>query len=302
MGRHLKTDFGATPRQVYSRIPIFVGMIFEEKINEYNLFSRAAVISCLCENYTNQYKGLAVSPAASKIFRYLQQDRPRIISFAPTMSMNFMLPGNISVELSKAAEASGFISRHHLINALVMAFCVAPPRYGRLLSEELNGKEQEAVNGKIYFSTYTSHHQYRILKEKAQTLNLSISGLLKTAIDVLFNIESSDYFGIIPENIIHNIKACMAIQGSTVKRFNRDIAVTVIIPPDDQVKVFCLMKKYGIHGPREFTRRMILFFLNSDLYEDTRVVDQEEEEDNNYWFEQMEKKDFVREVYLNNYN
>lgn len=296
MGRKLaKTELDSTPRQIYSRIPVFVGMIFEEKIAEYNIRSRAAVVCYLAEQYINSRKGLPASAAALKILGYAEKEHPRIVSFAPTMSMNFNMPGDLSVELAELVLADGFGSRHYFINAAIMAFCVAPPRFGRELAGELNGIDMAGIdNGGMLFTTYVSRLQHRLLKEKADLPGLSLPGLLRQAVEVLFSAEFSDSPCSLPDSVAENMRRCMGIQGSTVKRFNRDIAVTVVISTDDQEKILKLMRKYGIQGPREFTRRLILFFLNSDLYEDTREEEPEEEEENGY--EMAERKAFAWEV------
>lgn len=295
MGRKLvKTEFDSTPRQIYSRIPMFVGMIFEERIAEYHIRSRADVVCYLVDQYILNRKGLPASRTALKILGYAEKEHPRIVSFAPTMSMSFNMPGDLSVELAELALADGFGSRHYFINAVIMAFCVAPPRFGRALARELNEIDMSDVDdGEMLFTTYVSRLQHRLLKEKADLLGLSLSGLLRTAVEVLFGLEFSDGPCSLPDGVAENMRECMGIQGSTVKRFNRDVAVTVVISTEDQEKILKLIRKYGIQGPREFTRRLILFFLNSDLCEDTREEEAEEEENE---YEVMERRGFAWEV------
>lgn len=296
MGRNLiRTELNSTPRQIYTRIPVFVGMIFEERIAEYGIESRAAVVCHLTQQYVQRSKGIRVSKAVGKVLDGAQREYSRIISCAPTMSLCFNIPGDLSVELSEAAVRDGFGNRHHLVNALVMAFCVAAPRYGRELAAELSSRTKKEISDVGYaYATYVSRIQHRILKERANLLGTSLSGLLRTAVQVLFDVEFSDGPCSVPENVSESMRRCMTVMGSTVKRFNRDIRVAVVIPAVDQAKVNGLMRKYGIQGAHEFTRRLVLFFLDGDLYEDTREEEPEEEENE---YEIMERQAFAWEAW-----
>lgn len=308
MGRKpCKTVVDSAVREVYLRVPSFVALVFEEKIQVHNIRSRAAVVGWLLRNYLNRAENLPVSKAATGIFRLAVKEHSRMTAFTASVSTQVMMRGDWAAKLSRLAEADGFKTRHNLINALIAAFCTAPPRFVAQVGDELNEAEMDKVTDDgMNFHTYVSRCQHQVISRQAAAAGMTVAELIRTAVDVLFAVEIGDKVSVLPEGVAVRMKEVMMMRGTTVKRFNRDVPVRFVFSQaNGRDEIFRLVQKYRIPGYPEFIRRMILFLLDSDQFTDDRVADEPEDGEDvadvfrevGSQYERVARKDFARSVY-----
>lgn len=283
---------------VYCRVPVFMSMLLEERLQEFGFKDKANTILYMVERYIDNKTPGTCSLAVKKIFSYMPRHFDPIVIKAERCTIIFKMGQKKYNTLTRVIMENGFETRNYFIMALVSALVIAPPRFLRKLSDEFNETGIRSLErGKMDFTTYVSDLQYYFLKQSASEANLTVSGLLRLVMNLFFKV--SDGESMLPVQLEDVALDILEMKGSTIKYFSRDVTVHLGITPDEEEKLYELVLKYRIPGAREFTRRIVLFLLKGYRL----VVEPEEEpagdEDifNDVNFEYLAKRDYARSIY-----
>ena len=283
---------------VYCRVPIFMVMLLEERMREFGFRNKAEIILYMVERYIEWKTSRTCSKAVLKIFSDMPRHVDKIVVKADRATLIFKMEREKYETFTRLIIEDGFDARNYFIMAVITAMIIAPPRFLRELSDEINDCGISPVKkDKMDFTTYVSELQYDFLRQKATSANLTVPGLIRLALGVFFRVSNGE--ASLPVSVTDTVLEVLDMKGSTVKRFNRERTVHLNVTAEEKDKIFDLILKYRIPGARELTRRLVLFFIKSNNLTDEREDDPGEDDNvfKDINFDHMVRRDYARSIY-----
>lgn len=286
-------------------MPAVLHEMFRGKVSDYHFPNMAAVMNHLIKSYIAVCDRKRVSRATQLTLSRMKRipDMAFFFRHQEKSVFVFEMDHALSSELERAI--SGTTNRTQFAISLICSFVSsADATLQKLAGEVIAGSAfQEPDTYLIH--TYVSDYQYVFLKETASMQRMSVEGMLTAAAELLVRTTDKDAGYYTPNALQGIIDRVLAISGSTLKDFRRQSSVSIRTNTIGNDRIRSFMRKYNIASPREFLRRVILFFLEAryliykeeieiqeeDLPEDT-ISDWEETIFSNY-----SRNDFARSIY-----
>ena len=290
----------------FVKMPAVVHEMFREKVSDYHFSDMSAVMNHLIASYICMCDGKKISKPTRRILSHIERipDMEFFFRHQEKSILGFEMDHSLADGLQRAIVASGFGNRTKLAIYLICSFISGADVTLRALSVELASGSILRDPDTYLIHTYVSHYQYVFLKETAVAQRLSMEGMLTAAAELLVRTNEADN-GYYTPNVLQIIDRVLTVKGSTLKDFRRQQQVSIrtnTIGPD---RIRAFMQKYDITSPREFLRRVVLFFLEARyLIYRKEVAPQEDdfsEDEQPDWedtlYSQYQKRDFARSIY-----
>lgn len=284
-------------------VPTPVWEMFQKRRRDFRFRGVGSVVYYLLEAYRRSASGESVSLLVNKILKNKSESWFTLFRYDQRSQSIIVVDRSWANEITSIAEKSGYKDRSRLIAVLIGCFISSSPATLRKLSAEMDNRSVNIASGVETISTYVSIYQYTFLAMLARNQQISISKLLCTSLDIIIATEkenSEDYY--VQGYLRDMVNDVLEIKGYTTKDFRREKAIHVSISGDyRRMQILQIMKNHDIPTPREFLRRLVLFFLNTQYILFNKNVtsmaelDSTEEEDTLY--DAYVKRDLRYEYY-----
>lgn len=293
----------------YVKMPATIHEMFREKISDYHFSDMSVVMNHLIKSYICMCDGKKVSGATRRILLHLERipDMEFFFRHEDKSVFAFEMDHALAEGLQRAIVVSGLGNRTKLAIRLICSFISCAKVTLQTLSTELASVPVSRKMDTYLIHTYVSTYQYVFLKETATAQHLSMEGMLTAAAELLVRVGNADTEYYIPDTLKQISDRVLLVKGSTLKDFRRQKMVSIRTNTIGTDRICTLMQKYNIACPREFLRRVVLFFLEAryllnqnelQLNEDDLPEDEQRDwEDTLY--QQFQKRDFARSIYSN---
>lgn len=279
-------------------VPTPVWEMFQIRVRDYRFLSVGRVVYYLIEAYRKQYEGEKNSTVMRKILKHATEDWFILFRYGDRSQSEIRVNRDWAVRVGEIASASGYKDRSRLIAVLIGCFVSSPGSLLKKMCLEMDQRNIDISSGLEILSTYIGYYQYAVLGTVAKRLNLSISGLLNSLLDIIIRCEDEGADLTVSGDIHDLINDVLTIKGYTVKDFRREKDISMFISEKKRISVLQLIKKYNISTPSEFLRRLVLFFLNAQyvLLKNGGhfLINKNEGEKEDDTFREYSKKDYVR--------
>lgn len=262
-------------------VPTPVWEMFQKRVRDFRFRGVGSVVYFLLEAYRKIFAGEKISPVVCKVLKNKSESWFTLFRHDQRSQSVIVVDRRWADEMAIIADKSGYKDRSRLIAVLIGCFVSSSPATLRKLSAEMDNRSVNIASGVEILSTYVSFYQYTFLAMLAKNQQISISKLLCTSLDIVIAAEdegSEEYY--VPGYLRDIVSDVMEIKGYTTKDFRREKAIHVSISGDHRrMQILQIMKSHGIPTPREFLRRLVLFFLNSQYVLFNKNVTTQEELD-----------------------
>lgn len=291
----------------FVKMPAVIHEVFREKVSDYHFSDMSAVMNHLIASYIRMCDGKKISKPTRRILSHIERipDMEFFFRRQEKSILGFEMDHSLADGLQRAIVVSGFGNRTKLAIYLICSFISSADVTLRALSVELASGSILRDPDTYLIHTYVSHYQYVFLKETAIAQRLSLEGMLTAAAELLVRTNEADTGYYTPNVLQQIIDRVLTVKGSTLKDFRRQQQVSIrtnTIGPD---RIRAFMQKHNITSPREFLRRVVLFFLEARyLIYRKEVAPQEDDfskDEQPDWedtlYSQCQKRDFARSIY-----
>lgn len=290
--------------QYATKLPTVVFEMFQQRVMDYHFTGLGDVMNYLLDSYCRLHSGKKVSKTMKKVLSHMDIEWMRFFRYSEKSFFIFEVSREFAMEVRKLADKQGYATRNQLTNQLIGAFVASAHVTLRQLSKELNElKAVSGINGTM-IATYVSNYQFMFLRQMAVGQRTSLMSLLGSASDMFLQLEDDNPERYVSETLRKIAKKTLDIQGVTTKEFRRGKKVAITIDEERSLKILCFMQKYHLRSPREFLRRVILFFFDAQylIYKDGLSCGEDMPEDENEEYEEYlngryAKKEFARSLY-----
>lgn len=291
--------------KLYSiQLPAIVFDMFHQRVMDYHFYGVGDVMNYLMESYCRRYRGEKVSMNIERIFHFQNESWYKLFRYNEKALFAFETSAALADEMSRVSSELGYSRRNRLNHLIIGAFVSSSHATLRNLSREMDERHSVTEIKSSLIATYVSNYQYAFLRETADGQNTSIGSLLNSVADVFMQLDNDSAETYIPEEIRKIAERVLLIEGCTTKEFRRCKAVAISVG-NKSASIFQFMQRRKIKTPREFLRRVVLFFLEARylLYKkeiscNEYLADCEESTYEDYVNDQYAKKDFVRSLYV----
>lgn len=289
------------------KIPAVLHEMFRGKVADYHFPDMTAVMNHLVKSYVRMCNRKKVSRATRRILQHMDRipDMEFFFRRQEKAVLFFEMDPSIEQYLQRAIVKGSQGNRSKLAIRLVCAFISGADVTLRALSAELaaDGTFQEPDSYLIH--TYVSSYQYVFLRETACAQHLSLEGMLTAAAELLVRMDDEDTGYYTPASLQRIADRVLDIKGSTLKDFRRQEMVTIRTNTISPARIAHFMRHHGITSPREFLRRVVLFFLEAryliykkevELHEDDLPYKEPTDWEEGY-YKNLSKRDFAYSIY-----
>lgn len=289
------------------KMPAIIHELFSSKVSDFHFSDMTTVMNHLVISYIRMCDGKKVSKATYRILSHMKKitDMEFFFRRQEKAILFFEMSPTLADGLQRAITKSGLGNRTKLAIRLACSFISGADVTLRMLSAELADTSAFSKPSTYLIHTYVSNYQYVFLQETAASQHLSMEGMLTAAADLLVRIDDVDTGYYTPDALAQIANKVLAVKGSTLKDFRRQKMVSIRTNTIGQDNICSFMQKNGITSPREFLRRVVLFFLEARYMVYKKEVKPKEdelpEENTTDWedtlYEQYAKRDFSRSIY-----
>lgn len=291
----------------FVKMPAMIHDLFREKVSDYHFSDMSAVMNHLIKSYIRLCDGKKISKPTRRLLSHIERipDMEFFFRRQEKSILGFEMDHSLADGLQRAIVVGGFDNRTKLAIYLICSFISGADVTLRALSVELASASILRDPDTHIIYTYVSHYQYVFLKETAVAQRLSMEGMLTAAAELLVRTNEADNAYYTPDVLQQIIDRVLTVKGSTLKDFRRQKLISIrtnTIGPD---RIRAFMQKHDITSPREFLRRVVLFFLEARyLIYQKELAPQEDdfsEDEQLDWedtlYNQCQKRDFARSIY-----
>lgn len=295
-----------TKFQYATKLPVVVFDMFRQRVMDFHFSGLGDVMIYLMEGYCRMHDGKKVSKTMKKVLSHQYIEYSPFFRYSDKVMFSFETSRELAGRMSVISKAEGYMTRNQLTNQIIGSFVASAHVTIRMLSAEMNSLAEVSEIKGTTIATYVSNYQYVFLKELAKQSRISLMGLLNNAADILLQLDNRDSGYYIPDSLRQISESVLAIKGSTIKEFRKGKAVAISVDGGKVDRIFCFMRKHQLNSPREFLRRVVLFFLEAryliyknEVYcNDDDLPEYEEKDYDDFLNEQYAKKDFARSIYV----
>lgn len=289
-----------------AQLPTVLFEMFQQRVMDYHFYGVGDVMNYLMESYCRLHSGQKVSKTIKRVFSHRDESWSRLFRYDEKSLFAFQSSQVLADKMNRIATDLGYSRRNRLNCLIIGAFVSSAHVTLRNLSKEMDVRESVTEIKGTMVATYVSNYQYVFLNETAKNQHTSVMALLDSVVDVFLQMgNSKGYY--LPDAICKIAECTLAIKGCTTKEFRRGKAVAISVSEEKSIEILRFMRKHGIRTPREFLRRVVLFFLEARylLYKNEVVYNEEssnieETAYDDYLNEQYARKDFARSLYMKN--
>lgn len=291
----------------FVKMPAVLHEMFREKVSDYHFSDMSVVMKHLIKSYIRMCDGKKISGSTRRILSHMERipDMEFFFRHQEKSILAFEMDHTLSDDLQRAIAASGLGNRTKFGIRLVCAFISGADVTLRTLSSELVSASAFREVETYMIHTYISTYQYVFLQETAAAQRLSLQGMLTSAAEMLVGMDDATDGYYTPETLRKIAYRVLEVKGSTLKDFRRQVMVSIRTNTIGRHRIYAFMQKHGIVSPREFLRRVVLFFLEARYLIYRKEVELQEddlpERDEPDWettlYEQYQRKDFARSIY-----
>jgi hypothetical protein len=290
------------------KMPAVLHEMFRAKVADYHFPDMNTVITHLITSYASMCRGKKVPRATQSILARFKKI-PNMEYFFRHQEKSvyaFEMDFTNTDDLECAIKSSGLGNRTKLAIRLICCFVSGTDRALQKLIGEIPVGGVFHDTDSYLIHTYVSNYQYVFLRETAAVARLSVEGMLTAAAELLIRTDegtNSGYYT--PETLLKIADRVLAIKGSTLKDFRRQKIVSIRTNTIGTERIRRFMRNHDITSPREFLRRVVLFFLEARylIYQkelalqDNDLSIQEQPDWEETMYEQFQKRDFARSIY-----
>lgn len=288
-----------------AQLPTIVFEMFQQRVMDYHFYGVGDVMNYLMESYCRLHKGEKVSKTIKRIFSHQDESWSKLFRHDEKSLFAFEASRALADRMSQVATDLGYSRRNRLNHLIIGAFISSAHVTLRNLSREMDVRESVTEIKGTMIATYVSNYQYVFLCETAESQRTSVMALLGSVTDIFLQLSSDNKGYYIPEALQKIAESTLSIKGCTTKEFRKGKAVAISVNEERSVQILRFMQQHGIRTPREFLRRVVLFFLEARylLYKkevayDEELPEGEEMEYDDYLNEQYARKEFARSLYV----
>lgn len=297
--KHTKFQYATT-------LPTVIYEMYQQRVMDFHFSGVGDVMNYLMKSYCRIRSGKNVSKTVKKVLSHQYLDWARLFRYSEKTMFCFETSRELAAQMSSLARADGYATRNQLTNQIIGAFVASAHVTIRHLSEEMNGLSSESEIKGTTISTYVSKYQHVFLIQTAKENKTSIMALLGDATDIFLRMDEPESGYYIPEALRQIAESALGIRGNTTKEFRKGKAVAISVDGNKSERILQFMRSHQINSPREFLRRVILFFLEARYLifkDEVHCNDEDFSEDADEDYEdfinaQYAKKDFVRSIYI----
>lgn len=293
-----------TKFQYATKLPVVVFEMFQQRIMDYHFRGLGEVMNYLLKAYCRMHNKEKVSKTIKRIFSHQDTGWFRLFRYDEKTIFSFETSRELSDRVKNMANLQGYSTRNQLTNFIIGAFIASAHETLRNLSKEMSEQEVVAEIKGTMIATYVSNYQFMFLKQTAEEQRTSLMSLLGSATDLFLQLDEDNADRYVPKVLREIAESVLNIEGYTTKEFRRGKAVAISINDDKAMRIMKAMQKHNIRTPREFLRRVILFFFNARylIFKDNISAGEdmpicEEIDYDDYFNEQCARKDFARSIY-----
>lgn len=289
------------------KMPAVLHELFREKVSDYHFPDMNTVITHLITSYARMCKGKKIPRATQGILSRFDKipDMEFFFRHQEKSIYAFEMDYAIMDDLECAIIASGLGNRTKLAIRLICCFVSGSDRILRKFIGEIPVGGLLHDTDSYLIHTYVSNYQYVFLRETAAASRLSVEGMLTAAAELLVRMDDGPDAGYTPDALRKIADRVFSIKGSTLKDFRRQERVSIRTNTIGTDRVRRFMRNHDIAFPREFLRRVVLFFLEARylIYRKEVVLGEDDlpEEEETDWeetmYQQYQKRDFARSIY-----
>lgn len=292
----------------FVKMPAVLHEMFREKVSDYHFSDMRVVMNHLIKSYIRMCDGKKVSGPTRRILLHMERipDMEFFFRHEDKSILGFEMSHTLVDDLQRAIVASGLGNRTKLAIRLICSFISGADVTLRALSAELASVPVSRKTDTYLIHTYVSTYQYVFLKETATAQRLSMEGMLTAAAELLVRVGNSDTEYYTPDALQRIADRVLSVKGSTLKDFRRQKMVSIRTNTIGTDRIHAFIRKHDIVYPREFLRRVVLFFLEARYLINRNEVKLKEDDLSEYkqpdWedtlYEQFQKRDFTRSIYI----
>lgn len=290
------------------KMPAVLHEMFREKVSDYHFSNMAAVMNHLIKSYIAICDRKKVSRATSLVLSRMKRlpDMAFFFRHQEKSIFIFEMEHTLAGELERVITISGTANRTQFAISIICSFVSsADTTLQKLAGEVIAGSAFQEPDTYL-IRTYVSDYQHVFLKETASIQRISVEGMLTAAAELLVRTTDKEAGYYTPNALQEIIDHVLAINGSTLKDFRRQgiVSIRTNTIGNDRIRFF--MQKYKITSPREFLRRVVLFFLEARylIYKKEIEIQEEDLPEDSIpdWEESMyssyTRNDFARSIYM----
>lgn len=290
------------------KMPAVLHEMFRAKVADYHFTDMNTVITYLITSYASMCKGKKVSRATQSILARFNKI-PNMEYFFRHQEKSvyaFEMDYANTDDLECAIKSSGLGNRTKLAIRLICCFVSGSDRTLQKLIGEIPVGDAFHDKDSYLIHTYISNYQHVFLRETAVAARLSVEGMLTAAAELLVRTDDETDSGYYTPDTLQKIAdRVLAIKGSTLKDFRRQKIISIRTNTIGTDRIRNFMRNHDITSPREFLRRVVLFFLEARylIYQkelalqDNDLSIQEQSDWEGTMYEQYQKRDFARSIY-----
>lgn len=292
----------------FVKMPATLHELFRAKVSDYHFSDMNTVITHLLKSYIRRCNRKSVSKATQRLLSHMEKipDMEFFFRHQEKSIFGFEMDRALVGDLQRAIAVSGLENRTKLAIRLICVFISGADVTLKALSAELANIPISREPDSYLIHTYVSNYQYVFLKETAADQRLKLEGMLTAAAELLVRTGETKGIYHTPDALQAVAERVLDVKGSTLKDFRRQVIVSIRTNTIGTDRIHSFMQQHNIASPREFLRRVVLFFLEAryliykkeitmqedDLPEDS-ISDWEETQYDGYV-----RKDFARSLYL----
>lgn len=297
--KHTKFQYG-------TKLPVVVFEMFQQRVMDYHFRGLGDVMNYLLQQYCRMSDKKKVSKTVKRVLSHQDAGWFRLFRYDEKTLFNFETSRELANKMTDLAHTQGYRTRNQLTNVIIGSFIASAQETLCNLSKEMSEQEAVAEIKGTMIATYVSNYQFMFLKQTAEEQRTSLMSLLGSATDMFLQLDEDNTDRYVPKVLREIAESVLNIEGYTTKEFRRGKAVAITINDDKAMRIMKAMQKHNIRTPREFLRRVILFFFNARylIFKDNISAGDdmpicEEVDYDDYFNEQCAKKAFARSLYAN---
>lgn len=300
----MKTDKHA--KFIYmTKLPVVVFEMFQQRVMDYHFSGIGDVMNYLLKSYYRMSNKEKVSKTVKRVLSHMDIEWFRLFRYDEKTFFGFDTSREFANKMTDLAKGQGHETRNQLTNLIIGSFVASAYETLRNLSKEMSEQESVAEIKGTMIATYVSDYQFMFLRQTAEEQRISLMSLLGSATDMFLQLDEDNTDRYVPKVLREIAEYTLSIEGSTTKEFRRGKTVAITVDEEKAMRILKAMHKHNIRTPREFFRRVILFFFNARylIYKDNISAGDdmpicEEVDYDDYFNEQCARKDFNRSLYV----
>lgn len=275
---------------------------YDEQLRKYGFRGRPEVLLYLATGIWNERNRIKNSRVVQSIINRISIERSPVLRVFRHVQYCIWLRND---DKQKLLELSDFGCLSNLMNAAMEAFLISTSCEKRSLRKEIHARFVYEMAGTNSLQTCIAERQYVQLVDMAQRGGLTLTGLLRSIVEAVLMTEGMiGERWLVPFEIQDAMQNYLRLEGFTLRYFSNEMKIYVPVGGEVYLRAIQgLMRRYQIPGLSEFTRRILLFLLNSSdipfqiASEEERSEETYFDENELYINEQLSRKDFIRSIY-----